>query len=180
VQPSYNATEEAAKAMELFDANKDGKISGEELEKSPGLKAALKVLGTDQEKGITADHIVVRVKKWKKSQIGRTSLSCMVTHDGKPLVDANVKFVPEPFLNDALKETATGTTNATGMAMISLPTTLGPNPLPPGIPPGMYRVEVTKFGESIPEKYNSATILGQEVSLDNLDMQMGIKFDLKY
>ena len=66
------------------------------------------------------------------------------------------------------------------MAMISLPTTLGPNPLPPGIPPGMYRVEVTKFGESIPEKYNSATILGQEVSLDNLDMQMGIKFDLKY
>ena len=44
----------------------------------------------------------------------------------------------------------------------------------------MYRVEITKDGENIPAKYNTETILGQEVSLDNIDLQMGIKFNLKY
>jgi hypothetical protein len=67
-----------------------------------------------------------------------------------------------------------------GMAMISLPVETGPDALPPGMPPGMYRVEITKPGDNIPAKYNKETELGQEVSLDNIDIQMGIKFPLKY
>jgi hypothetical protein len=179
-QPPYNASTISAKALKLFDTNHDGKISGKELDACPGLKAALKVMDTTQERGVTADHIALRIKKWKKSLIGRTSLSCSVTHNGHPLEGAIVEFVPEPFLSDSLKETSEGVTNQNGMAMISLPTILGPNALPPGVPPGMYRVEITKPGEDIPAKYNTATELGQEISLDNLDLQMGIKFDLKY
>jgi hypothetical protein len=66
------------------------------------------------------------------------------------------------------------------MAMISLPTTPGPDGDPPGVAPGFYRVEITKPGEIIPAQYNTATTLGQEVSLDNPDVQHGVTFDLKY
>jgi hypothetical protein len=180
VGPAFKPADAAAKAMELLDATKDGKISGEELDKAPGLKAALKVMGTDKDTGVTADQIATRVKKWRDSRIGRTSLSCLVTHNGQPLAGATVKFVPEKFLSEALTETATGVTNQTGMAMLSVPTERGPDAMPPGLPPGMYRVEITKDGENIPAKYNTNTELGQEVSLDNIDMQMGIKFTLKY
>jgi hypothetical protein len=100
--------------------------------------------------------------------------------NGNPLAGATVKFVPEKFLSDYLTETPTGTTSENGMAMISLPTTPGPDGDPPGMGPGMYRVEITKAGDNIPAQYNTNTTLGQEVSLDNPDMQMGIRFNLKY
>ena len=178
--PPISASGAAQKAMDLFDTNKDGKISGAELDKAPGLKASLKVMGTDANKGITYDMIAARVQKWKDSLIGRQSVSCMVTRNGAPLVDATVKFVPEKFLSEYLTVTPVGKTNQSGMAMISLPTTPGPDGDPPGIGPGIYRVEITKDGENIPAQYNTATTLGQEVSLDNIDMQMGVKFNLKY
>ncbi|MCC6123378.1 MAG: hypothetical protein IT426_00300 [Pirellulales bacterium] len=178
--PDYKPSAEAAKAMELFDTNKDGKIAGTELDKSPGLLASLKVMGTDRERGVTPDHIKQRAEKWLESKIGRMNINCQVLRNNQPLVGATVKFVPEPFLTDALDKTPEGTTSPTGMAMVSLPTTPGPDGDPAGMAPGIYRVEVTKSGESIPAQYNTATTLGQEVSLDNPDIQLGIKFNLKY
>jgi hypothetical protein len=179
-QPPYSPSGEASKAMELYDTNKDGKIAGAELDKAPGLKAALKVFGTDKDKGVTKDHIVTRVNRWKESRIGRTTLSCQVFRNGQPLAGATVKFVPEKYEEEALTETATGQTNSLGMAMIALPPETGPDAPPPGMHLGIYRVEITKSGENIPAKYNTATELGQEVSLDNEELQRGIKFYLKY
>jgi hypothetical protein len=177
--PSFD-TGSAATALTSFDENKDGKISGKELDKCPGIKASLKVMKTDKDKGVTKEMITGRIEKWIESKIGRTTISCTVTRNGKPLEGAKVTFVPEPFLKDALPQNAEGVTNQMGMAMISLPVETGPDADPPGIPPGMYRVEVTKAGDNIPAKYNTATELGQEISLDNIDIQMGIKFPLKY
>jgi hypothetical protein len=179
-QPPFDANAESSKALELFDADKDGKIGGKELDKCPGVKASLKVMKTDKDKGVTKEMIAGRIEKWIESKIGRTTISCTVTRNGKPLEGAKVAFLPEPFLSDALTQKAEGITNQMGMAMISLPVETGPDALPPGMPPGMYRVEITKPGDNIPAKYNKETELGQEVSLDNIDIQMGIKFPLKY
>jgi hypothetical protein len=179
-RPPFRSQEAAAQALELYDTNKDGKISGAELDQAPGLNAALKVIGTNKESGITPEMIEFRVEKWIDSKIGRTSLSCLILHNGKPLEGATVKFIPEKFLAAYLKEEATGMSNPTGMAMVSVPMQSGPYAAPPGIPPGMYRVEITKEGDNIPARYNTASELGQEVSLDNFEMQKGIKFDLKY
>jgi hypothetical protein len=43
-------------------------------------------------------------------------------------------------------------------------------------------VEITKAGLAIPAKYNTQTILGQEVALDAaaFRFQTGINFDLKF
>ena len=104
------------------------------------------------------------------------SLRCMVTHNGEPLEGADVKFVPEKFLGPNMK-TATGVTDQNGVAMLTIP--LDGNS-PPGVPPGFYRVEITKAGEKIPAKYNKETIFGQEVAIDAEGVRNGIKFDLDY
>ncbi len=175
--PAIDAKAAGAKAIELFDADKDGKLSGKELDKCPGLKAAIDKIDTSGNGEITAEMIAARIEAWQKSRLGRMSLSCLVTHNGRALDGAEVKFVPEKFLGDNVK-TATGKTDQNGMAMLSIPTH-GPGD-PPGVAPGFYRVEITKAGEKIPAKYNSETIFGQEVALDAKGIQEGIVFDLDY
>ena len=218
--PSINASKAGALAIEMFDTNNDGKISGKELDKCPGLKAATMrpAMGgpatVDPDgTGVTADMITARIKAWQASKLGRMSLRCMVTYNGQPLEAADVKFVPEPFIDQATSPrppgfpTATGRTDANGVAMLSIPTT---DNGPPGVPPGFYRVEITKPARApqagpagpprengqpddpgepaepgnaalkIPAKYNTETILGQEVAIDAEGVRSGIKFDLVF
>jgi len=172
--PSINASAAGAKAVETFDANKDGKISGEELDKCPGVKAALKRIDTAGSGAVTADMITARIEAWQDSKLGRMSFSCRVTHNGQPLSGAEVKFVPEKFLGENVK-VATGKTDQNGMAMINIPDTT-----PPGIAPGFYRVEITKPGLNIPAKYNTETIHGQEIALDADGIQEGVVFELSF
>jgi hypothetical protein len=174
--PTIDGPAAGDKALEQFDADKDGKLSGAELDKCPGLKAALaQVDATGQ--GVTAKAIAARIKAWQDSKLGRMSIACTVLHDGKPLDGANVRFMPETFLGENV-QAASGKTDKNGVAMISIATS-GAND-PPGVAPGFYRVEITKSGEEVPAKYNSATTLGQEIALDAAGIQEGIKFNLKY
>jgi len=176
--PVIDAKAAGAKAIEMFDANKDGKLSGKELDKCPGLKAALAQVDPDGKGEITADMIADRIEAWEKSKLARMSLGCRVLHKGKPLDGAVVKFVPEKFLGENMK-VATGKTDQNGMAQISIETSGDPRD-PPGVPPGFYRVEITKDGEKIPAMYNTDTIFGQEVAIDADGIQEGIEFDLDY
>jgi len=162
----------------MYDANKDGKISGAELDKCPALKAAMAQIDTTGDGAITAAKITARIRAWQESKLGRMSLSCTVQHNGQPLSGAEVKFVPEKFLGENMRP-ASGKTDQYGMAMLSVPTS-GARDDPPGVAPGLYRVEITKPGANIPAKYNTETTLGQEVALDAKGMQEGIKFNLKY
>jgi hypothetical protein len=176
VYPPWIDAEEAGKeAIKMFDADKDGKISGDELWKCPGLKAAMTTVDPGGTGEVTAAMITDRIKAWQASKLGRMSLRCMITRNGEALTGAEVKFVPEKFLGDEMK-TATGTTDQNGVAMLSIPVDKGP----PGVPPGFYRVEITKAGEKIPTKYNTDTVFGQEVAIDAEGVREGIKFDLDY
>jgi Ca2+-binding EF-hand superfamily protein len=176
--PSINASAAGSEAMEMFDTNKDGKISGAEFDKVPSLKSNLKRLDANGDGAVTADEITDRIKFWQDVlKTGRQSVHCIVKHNGQPLADAEVKFVPEKFLGDNIK-TATGKTNASGMCRLSVP--LEGKDDVPGIPPGFYRVEITKPGQNIPAKYNTATILGLDCANDNESMIRGITFDLNY
>jgi hypothetical protein len=164
-----------SKAMQEFDANKDGVLDATELEKCPGLKAALSKIDTKGDGKITADEINARIKAWKDLKIGRMRITCRVMHNGQPLAGATVVFEPEKFLGDQLKP-ATGTTDAAGTVSPDAPYEGG---VKGGIAPGFYRVKITKSGEDIPAKYNTETILGQEAAPDAANFR-GIKFDLEY
>ena len=110
------------------------------------------------------------------SKIGRLPVRCRVTHDGKPLADAKVVFVPEKFLGGTLQP-GSGTTTAAGYADISCPYAADSSVR--GLSPGFYRVEITKEGEKIPAKYNTETTLGAEVS-SGFEAKSGLSFQLQY
>ena len=116
--PKIDAAAAGAEAIKLYDADHDGKLNGEELDKCPGLKAAVDKIDPSGKGEITAEKIAARINAWQDSMLARMALVCRVTHNGEPLVGAEVKFVPEKFLGKNLK-TATGKTDANGMAMIA-------------------------------------------------------------
>ena len=181
--PAINASHAGSQAIEIYDKNSDGVISGDEFDYAPALKEALPRLDTNGDKGVSADEIAARVNAWKAMKIGMTSFRCHVALNGEPLVGATVTFEPEPFLGDEIK-TAIGVTNPFGDAAPTIPKEQRPDPkLPGGIHLGLYKVRISKIvngKETIPTRYNTQTTLGQEVSNDDPAVQrMNMAFDLK-
>lgn len=168
-QPGIDPGDAGSRAMEMYDTNQDGKVAGDELEKAPGLKAALARLDQDGDKAVTADEVAARVRTWQTSGHGLLSFGYKVTLNGRPLPDATVTFEPEAFLGDELKP-ASGATNMMGGGGATIAKEDRPSPTtPPGMHLGLYKVKISKIAdgkETIPAKYNSATTLGQEVAMD--------------
>ena len=172
-----SASSAAAKAIEQYDADHDGKLSGAELDACPSIKSALDKIDTAGDGTVTAEKLTARSRPGKRES-ARMGFGCTVLRNGEPLADAEVKFVPEKFMGDY--PTGTGKTDGHGKADITMPAAEGDNR--PGMPPGYYRVEITKAGDNIPAKYNTETTLGQEVAVDNTIVRSadGVVFDLKY
>ena len=129
-----------------------GSLDSGDLAAVPAYKMALEGVGHDPQGRITAAAIDARVQAWRALGIARMVVPCQVRHGNAPLVGAVVTFVPAAFLRPQMK-TGSGTTNVAGLAMISME---GADP--PGMPPGFYSIQVTKPGENIPARYNTATI----------------------
>jgi hypothetical protein len=167
----------ASQALATLDENKDGQIAGAELDKAPGLKAALKPrLDSNNDGKASADEITNRVQQYLNSRVASLPCRCEVLLDGKPVEGAVVRFIPEPFLGTALK-TATGTTDALGVTMLRVE---GSDL--PGMSPGMYRVEISKptgGADAIPAAYREKTTLGAEVANDLESLSSGVTFSLK-
>jgi hypothetical protein len=114
---------------------------------------------------------------------GMTHLRCHVTLDGEPLAGATVTFEPESFLGSDIKS-AVAVTTPFGDVAPTIPPEERPDPkLPGGAQFGLYKVRISKIvngKETIPAKYNTDTILGQEVSYDDPAMKaMNMTYALK-
>ena len=171
IRPPYiDADDAAEQAMEMYDKDGDGFLADAELEAAPGLKAALATLDTDEDGKVSEQEIAERIRFWQATKGGITSIRCYVTMDSKPLVGATVTFEPEAFLGEAI-QTAIGITNFSGSAGLSIPKENRPiADMPPGIQLGLFRVRISKLvdgEETVPAKYNTETILGQQVSTDD-------------
>lgn len=154
--PEISPQQAAQKAMELYDTNKDGRIADDELKAVPSLAANLKVIDTNGDGELSEDEIAARLQ----SVIGissRTDTPIRFTMDGRPLAGATIRLVPDEFLAQSLRE-ATGTTDENGVVQT---TTVGESL---GTEVGLYRVIVTKDGQKIPDRYNTNSELGVEVS----------------
>jgi hypothetical protein len=178
VPPKISASAAGRDAIKEFDTNGNGKIDGKEFERVPSLKSNLARIDTNHDGAVSADEITERVKFWQDVlKVGRQAIHCTVFHNGQPLEGAEVKFVPEKFLGENML-VATGTTGPNGVCRLTVPRQ-GPDDVD-GVPPGFYRVEITKPGENIPAKYNTQTTLGIDCTNDNEEVRMGAQFNLQY
>jgi hypothetical protein len=166
--PSFEPNALARDILEKLDRNLDGILDATELRLSPGLNASVGVFDSDGDKKLSADELAGQFEKWLQERTGLISLRCEVHLRGRPLPNATVRFVPEPFFEGVVPQ-ASGITDAMGMTELSCDA----EQLPPAlksmraIKPGVYRVEVTHPQASLPAKYNTGTILGRTVSLRN-------------
>jgi len=166
--PAVNAAKAGRMAMEQYDSNGDGVVSGAELDQAPALRAGLPRLDANGDKAISADEVAGRIEQWRRGGVALMSFACTVTLDGQPLSGATVTFEPEAFLGDQYK-TASGVTSDYGTASATIPKEERPDPTLSGMHVGLYKVKISKRvgdREIIPARYNEQTILGQEVSRD--------------
>ncbi|MEN6497033.1 MAG: hypothetical protein ABFD16_22295 [Thermoguttaceae bacterium] len=177
--PIIDASAAGQKAIATYDVNKDGVLSGPELDKAPALNAAMAKIDADNDGKLTAHEVANRIKQWQASKLGLMPVSCTVRLDGKPLADATVTLVPDACLGPNVQK-ATGKTDANGQAALSVANP--PEPSLRGVAPGFYRVEISNASggtETIPAEYNQQTTFGLEVAADSNIPDNGITYDLK-
>jgi hypothetical protein len=154
--------EAANQALAEHDANKDGALDAKELEACPGLRSALKRVDKNNDGRLSADEIADRLT-FLQREGAQADVDVEVTLDGRPLSGATVALVPEKFLGPSFKPVS-AVTNDIGAG------TLQAEGSGYAIPLGFYRVEVSKKHakgqEMIPAKYNTKTVLGQEIAPD--------------
>jgi hypothetical protein len=163
-------------AVRQYDSDGDQAIGEAELAKSPGLKSAMARIDKDNNKKMSADEINQRVSAWRNSRVGVAQCTVTVRQQGRPLENAQVKFIPEKFLGESLS-IAQGVTNGRGMA----PMKISEEPDGVGAHLAFYRVEISKIvdgKETIPAKYNSNSELGLELAIDVFESSSPI-FDLQ-
>ncbi len=164
VPPSVDPDAAGQRAVADYDANGDGLLDAKELEKSPALRRALKSVDKNNDQRLSASEIAERIRLFQGTRIGLMTVRGQATLDGAPLAGATVRLVPEKFLGPSFKPSA-GLTDAHGYADFRAEGTELP-----GVAPGFYRVEVSKKDaagqELVPARFNSQTVVGQEVSPD--------------
>jgi hypothetical protein len=153
-------------AITKYDANGDGALSGDELNKVPAFKASLKRLDSNGDGKVSPDEIAERVAAWRRSQLAITRVVANIRQNQRPLADAQVTLVPEDFLGPAVMP-AQGSTDASGSAHLRI----SASPDEAGVHLGFYRVQVSKKTpdgkEMIPARYNTETELGVEITPDD-------------
>src|SRR3954452_20544813 len=96
--PPLDPKDVAAKALDEYDANKDGFLDAKELERCPGLKTALLRFDKDKDGRFSRGELEEYFALWVESKTGLQQVFCRVTLDGQPLSGANVLLEPEAFM----------------------------------------------------------------------------------
>jgi hypothetical protein len=101
--------EAAAKVLELYDANKDGKVASNELTSSPALVDGLPRIDTNRDGAIDLAEMTARFAAHDDmSQL--VALDVLITSKRQPLDGAVVTFTAEPFMGEG-KQSYSGTTS---------------------------------------------------------------------
>jgi hypothetical protein len=156
--PDWDPSEFASAILEELDKNRDSVVDNSELAKAPGLAYGAKFIDKDRDGKLSREELEARFTMYRDRELGLTSKEFRVTYNGRPLVGAEVRLVPEFFLTDVI-EPATGTTIIQGIVNPSIE-----GQQTPLMRAGYYRVEVTSPNVKLPAQFNTATTLGVEVS----------------
>lgn len=93
--------EVAKRAMELYDADSDGKIDAQELKKCLALENVVKRIDANNDGAVAAGEIAARFNAYQ-SQSDLLPLSVHLERGKRPLASAEVVFEPAPFMGENL------------------------------------------------------------------------------
>ena len=138
--PAVDPESAAAKAMELYDTDKNGKIEKTELDATPALKYALSYMDKNADGGLDKAEIANQMKLWVESKIGLTTPALrFVAKGNKPAKGTKATLTPEAFL-PGLK-TAEGTITKGACA----PSSAGNVDGLPGMTYGFYTITIDAY-----------------------------------
>ena len=163
--PSIDSRQASAEAFKSLDTNLDGKLDENELRSTPGLLDAMDNCDTDKDNHISVSELESKLERVFSGGAGIVPVRCFVMLDGKPLVGAVVQYVPEEFLQAGLP-TASGKTDQQGTARPSVSPDLSSEQMKKvgGMPPGIYRIEITHPDIDLPDIYGgTSSSLGHDV-----------------
>ena len=173
--PTVDVDAAATQAMELYDTNKDGALSKEELAKVPGILARIESYDKNGNGSVEGEEIQKHLGRLL-NRTGGSQLSALVFHKGRPLGGATVVMEPEPYLGDTIQK-AEAVTDGAGVAELAIPPEYAPEHLRrlKTVHYGTFKVRVTHPSVAIPAKYNTETELGYETEIG----KPTVRFDLK-
>ncbi len=160
IAPAIGVEAVTSAVFTAADADGNGRLEGGELVTVPAIATAAAAFDTDGDKAVSRQELSQWLDDVSRSKVAITAFETIVRHRGRPLANASVKLVPEPFMGGKVKA-AEGTTDADGLARVTIP-----GGKYPGVNCGIYRVEITgngNDGRSLPARYNAASTLGVAV-----------------
>jgi hypothetical protein len=166
----------AAAALADLDADRSGTLEAQELKASPGLRAAADLVDADKNGVLSQSELAARFQRYSEFPVANLTFTCILTKDGQPLADAQIRLVPEKCFG-ASRRAALGKTDANGLVNLRVE---GQDTY--GIPNGIYRIEVSKKDaagvETIKPDYNANTVLGKEIAFDRRELEGGLRIEL--
>lgn len=167
----------AAAAIAEYDRDGTGSLSVTEIAASPALMAVQEQFDADGDGAITRQEFEDRFAGYHQHGAVLMMVPCRITFGGRALGGAEVVFEPEPFMGNTATP-ARGTTAPDGS--VSLQTE---GQRVPGLCMGLYRIRISKKNregrETIPDRYNTRSELGQEIALANRRLAGGIYLQLE-
>lgn len=163
IQPAFDPAGITRGIMERADSDSDGLLKPAELGGVPGLRPVIASLDTNGDGRLSASEITAWLEGIQKSRVAITFVSMEVNQQGRPLANALVRLVPEPFMGPAF-QAAEGRTDQSGKVSPGIPGSRFP-----GVNYCIYRVEITGTGidgRPIPPQYNRDTTLGLAVGAE--------------
>jgi hypothetical protein len=134
--------EAAAKAMELHDSNKDGKLDKQELAAASSLTGSLRYIDANRNGAIELAELQGRFEA-HDAMPDLASFDVQITANRAPLAGAEVTFTAEPFMGEG-KQPYVGTTADNGMCGLR-----GQVANVDGVPIGFYQVRIVHTASGV-------------------------------
>jgi EF hand len=137
-----DASAAAAKAIELYDRNADGKLAADELQNAPALAANGRRIDSDGDGAITRQEIQARIET-VRAGAGYFGFDVRLMSKSKALAGATITLTPEPFNGDGFP-TFTATTVEGGAGSLQ-----SDGKQLPGVPAGFYQAKIVHASQGI-------------------------------
>lgn len=160
VAPRIDPVAVTEAVFQAADEDRDGGLRGGEQRTVPAIAAAAERLDGDADGAVSREELSRWLTAVRDARIAITRFEMTISQRRRPLANAQVRLVPEPFMGGEV-QAAEGTTDADGAVLVTIP-----GAKYPGVNCGLYRVAITgtgNDGKPLGERFASASTFGVAV-----------------